>query len=103
MIGQRLEFTGAGDNDVYRVVGVMPESFAFGEAVDLWRPTNIIELPVSRGGRNWRYDRVIARLRAGTTIEHVRAELDPYPHNSRASFLRAMAGGRVTVESLHES
>ena len=57
VVGQSIELAGGGDNDIYRIVGVMPESFAFGESTDLWRPTNIIELPIARVVRNWRYDR----------------------------------------------
>jgi predicted permease len=103
VIGQRLEFTGAGDNDVYRVVGVMSDGFAFGEAIDLWRPANIIELPVPRLLWNWRYDRMIARLRPGATIAHVRAELESVSARVGREFPVSNTGWSATVESLHES
>jgi putative ABC transport system permease protein len=103
VIGQRLEFSGAGDNDVYQIVGVMPEGFAFGEPVDLWRPTNIIELPIARVVRNWRYDRVIARLGPGATIEGLRSELEVVSGRLAREFPESSGGWTVTVESLHDS
>ena len=103
VVGQSIELAGGGDNDIYRIVGVMPESFAFGESTDLWRPTNIIELPIARVVRNWRYDRVIARLRAGTTIEQLRAELEAASARLAAEFPASNGGWSVTVETLHES
>ena len=102
VIGQNLEFSGAGDNDIYRIVGVMPEGFAFGSTVDLWRPTLLVELPLRAGRFNYRYDRVVARLHPGATVGRARAELknlaaglaDQYPQQR---------GWTVTVLSLHDS
>jgi putative ABC transport system permease protein len=103
VIGTTLEFTGVGDNDVYRIVGVMPQGFAFAEPVDLWRPARIVELPVRRLLRMWRYDRVVARLRPGASIEQARAELEAVSATLAREFPSTNAGWSATIESLHES
>lgn len=102
-IGATLEFTGVGDNDIYRIVGVMPEGFAFGEPVDLWRPTLIVEQPVRPLARRWRDDRVVARLRPGVTSEQARAELETVSASLAREFPSTNAGWTATIESLHES
>jgi putative ABC transport system permease protein len=101
VIGQLLEFSGAGDNDIYRIVGVMPEGFAFGEPVDLWRPVKIIELPIGPARRTLRSDGAIARLRPGIPIEQVRAELETVSARLAREYPASSAGWTVTVESLH--
>jgi putative ABC transport system permease protein len=103
VIGATLEFTGAGDNDIYRIVGVMPEGFAFEEPVDLWRPTLIVEQPIPRLLRLWRYDRVVARLRPGATIESARAELDAVAGRLARDFPATNSGWTATIESLHDA
>ena len=103
VIGASLEFTGAGDNDIYRIVGVMPREFAFGLPTDLWRPTKLVERPIGRVIRNWRYDGVVARLRPGSTIERARAELEAASSRLAQEFPSSNAGWTVTVEKLHES
>jgi predicted permease len=103
VIGQVLEFSGAGDNDVYRVVGVMPQSFAFGEPVDLWRPAKIVELPIGATRRTLRSDGAIARLRSGISIEQVRAELETVSARLAREYPASSAGWTVTVESLHDA
>ena len=102
-VGKVLEFTGGGDNDFYRVIGVMPESFSFGLPVDGWRPTNIVELPIPRVVRTWRYDRAVARLRPGATIDRARAELDAVTARLAREFPASNGGWTVTTESLHDS
>jgi putative ABC transport system permease protein len=101
-VGQTIEVTGVGDNDIYRVVGVMPRDFAFLEAADVWYP-QIVELPVPRLLRQWRYDRVIARMRQGATVEQVRAELEPISARQLREFPTVYKGWTVTVETLHAS
>ncbi len=103
VIDHTIEFTGAGDNDVYRIVGVMPEGFSFGGAVDLWRPVLLVELPIRQTLRLWRYDGMIARLRPGGTIEASRAELMAICETLARDYPRSNAGWTVTVESLHAS
>jgi putative ABC transport system permease protein len=103
VIGTALEFTGAGDNDIYRIVGVMPPEFAFGLPSDLWRPSKLVERPIGRLLRNWRYDGMVARLRPGSTIESVRAELEATSARLAQEFPTSNAGWTVTVETLHDS
>jgi putative ABC transport system permease protein len=76
VIGQTLEFSGAGENDIYRLVGVMPETFTFEEPVDLWRPVKLVELPLRSTSRNLRYDKALMRLRPGMALGRARAELE---------------------------
>lgn len=49
VIGRQIQF--AADDDPWRVVGVMPEGFAFHEPVDVWQP-QIVELPLAPLIRN---------------------------------------------------
>lgn len=102
VIGAPLSLRGVGDDDVYRVVGVLPESFAFIEPVDVW-PAQIVELPVAPALRKWRDDRVIARLKPGTTIETARAQLEVVAARLARDVPATHSGWTVTVESMHES
>jgi putative ABC transport system permease protein len=102
VIGAQLEFAGVRGNDTFRVVGVMPESFAFDQPVDVWRPA-IVEVPVARILRNWRYDRVIARLGPGATIAQARGELETVGARLAREFPTSNGGWTVRVESLHDS
>jgi predicted permease len=64
-----------------------------------------IREPVSRSGMiwNWRYDRVIARLRPGAGIDRARAELETVASRIAAERPASNAGWTVTVERLHDS
>jgi putative ABC transport system permease protein len=99
VIGRLVRF--ADDDDPHRIVGVMPEGFEFDTAVDFWQPF-FAQAP---GGvtRTWRYDRVIARLRSGATIEQSRAELETIAARLAREFPTYHGGWTVTVESLHAS
>jgi predicted permease len=102
-VGTLLEFTGSGDNDIYRVIGIMPETFAFGAPVDGWRPSKIVELPVPKVVRTWRYDGVVARLAPGVTLDRARAELDTVAARLAQEFPASSGGWTITVDSLHQS
>ena len=101
-IGTTVTAVGGNDDDDYRIVGVMPKGFAFIPAVDMWRP-QIIELPVSRLLHNWRYDRVVARMKPGVSIEKARAEIEAAAAGLAQRMPTSNAGWTVTVESLHSS
>jgi predicted permease len=103
VVGRTFEVSGVGDNDTYRIVGVMPESFVFDQPVDMWQPTKIVEEPVGRLLRMWRYDRVVARLRPAATIDQVRAELEAISARLATEFQASNRGWTATVESLHDS
>ena len=102
--GQPLAFTGVGGDDVMTVVGVMPEGFSLAGAgeVDVWLP-QIVELPVHRMLRNWRYDRVVARLAPGATVERARAELEAIAARLATDFPASNGGWSVTVEPLRDA
>ena len=103
VIGQSLVFEGVGDPDVYRIVGVMPEGFRFGAPADAWLPTKIVELPIGARVRLWRYEGMVARLRAGVPIETARGELAAISESLARDFPKSNAGWTVTIESLHAS
>lgn len=90
------------DEDLFRVVGVLPQQFAFTQPVDVWQP-KIVELPVARILRSWRYDRVIARLKPHATIDQARAELETVAARLSRDFPTINGGWTVTVKSLHDS
>jgi putative ABC transport system permease protein len=81
----------------------MPDSFAFAEPVDLWRPTKIVEEPIGAARRSLRSDRVVARLRSGITIEHARAELEAVAVRLAREFPVSNGGWTARVEALRDS
>jgi predicted permease len=103
VVGQEMVFAGVGEPDVYEIVGVMPEGFEFAEPVDVWKPTQIVELPVNRLFRQWRYDRVVARLKPHASIEHARAEIEALSAGLGREFPATNGGWTATVESLHDA
>ena len=92
----------ADDDNAIRITGVMPEGFAFGTPVDFWQP-HLVTLPPGRVTRNWRYDRVIARLADGATIQQARAELETVAARLAREFPAQHGGWTVSVESLQAS
>ena len=103
VIGSTIVFSGVGDDDAFRIVGVMPKGFAFEEPVDFWRPAQIVIQPVPRILRLWRYDRVVARLRPEATIVQARAELEAVGARLAQDFPASNAGWTATIETLHEA
>ena len=53
-----------------RVVGVMPEGFAYPDGADIWAPK---ELRPDTSGRTANNDRVIGRLKNGVTLPQAAA------------------------------
>ena len=103
VIGATLTFSGVGDDDVYRIVGVLPKDFVFEEPVDFWRPAQIVDTPVPRLLRLWRYDRVVARLRPGATLDATRAELAAVSASLADAYPSTNAGWTATIETLHDA
>jgi putative ABC transport system permease protein len=99
-VGRFIRF--ANDDDPFEVVGVLPASFSFTQPVELLQPM-IVEVPVARILRNWRYDRMIARLRPGATIEQARAELGTVSTRLGRDFPSIHGGWSATIEPLRES
>lgn len=103
IIGETIEYAGVrGTTDPYRIVGVMPEDFAFAEPVDAWHAA-IIRQPIAPRDRGWRYDRVVARLRSGATTDRARAELEVVAGRLAREFPATDDGWTATVEPLHDS
>jgi predicted permease len=103
VIGQTITLGGVGDDDVYRIIGVMPEGFRFAEPADMWQPTAVVELPVKPGWLNWRYEQAVARLRHGASIDGARAELETVAARLAREFPAQSRGWTVTVTSLQEA
>jgi putative ABC transport system permease protein len=61
------------DNQIYSVVGVMPEHFSFPDNTALWVPREIFPKDESRTAHNWT---VYGRLGSGTSIASAGSELD---------------------------
>ena len=99
-VGRFIRFSN--DDDPFEVVGVLPASFSFTQPVDILQPM-IVEVPVARILRNWRYDRMIARLRPGTTIEQARAELAAVSARLGRDFPSIHGGWSATIEPLRDS
>ena len=99
-VGRFIRF--ADDDDPFEVVGVLPASFSFTQPVDIFQP-RIVEVPVARILRNWRYDRMIARLRPGATIEQARAELGAVSARLGRDFPTINEGWSATIEPLRDS
>jgi putative ABC transport system permease protein len=103
VIGRQLEFRGSGDNYFVRIVGVMPQGFAFAEPADVWRPTLLVELPISPLLRQWRYERAVARLRDGVSVARVRAEVVSISSQLAVDFPKTNAGWTAAVVPLHDA
>jgi len=99
-VGRFIRF--ANDDDPFEVVGVLPASFSFTQPVDILQPM-VVEIPIGRILRNWRYDRMVARLRPGATIEQARAELGAVSTRLGREFPSIHGGWSATIEPLRES
>jgi predicted permease len=102
VVGQTLTFSGVGDDDRFTVVGVLPPGFTLLEPADVWMP-EVLEAPAANRLRAWRYDRVVARMKPGVTMEQAKAELEAVAARSARDFPTSSAGWSVTVETLHAS
>jgi hypothetical protein len=80
----------------YTVLGVMPEGFAFPEAVDLWVPLAIDRANLRNRGSH--YLEVLGRLRPGVSFEQMQAEMATIGQGRRqykAGDHTARRGGRA--------
>ncbi|MGI8498719.1 MAG: ABC transporter permease [Gemmatimonadaceae bacterium] len=86
MLGQTIRLS----DSTVTVIGIMPAAFElpldFGQPVDLWMPLALgIPDPGERGNHGLN---VVARLRAGTSIESAQRELDGLTTRLRATYPR---------------
>jgi len=73
IVGRLVRMSG----DTWQVIGVMPESFAFpNRSTQLWIPFAISDAQRSDQERGNEYSQAIGRLREGTSIAQLDAELD---------------------------
>lgn len=102
VIGQTLTFAGVTDDDVHRVVGVLPATFQFHERVDVYRAT-VVDEPMPRIVRGWRDDRVVARLAPGATLLQLEDELRAVSARLAQEFPASNRGWSATVETFHSA
>jgi predicted permease len=100
VIGAAMVFST--DDDEFRVVGVLPETFAYGERVDFWLP-DLVDASMGPNAGHDRDGQVIARLRPGASEAGVRAELEQVAKGLADELPLVHGGWGVTVESLHQS
>jgi putative ABC transport system permease protein len=93
------------DGEPFTVAGVMPESFRFPDAgIEVWAPESLIAESAAPRVRGNRFQRVIARLADGVSVERARAGMDVVATGLAREFPETNAGrDRVTLVPLHES
>lgn len=92
------------DGNVYTLVGVLREGFQHpapdeGTPTDLWIP---LGLEASGMQRRADFLSVIARLKASSTLDQARADMDALAARLDKEYPDANAGWRVTIIPLHE-
>ena len=80
------------------VIGVMPKSFHFPLATDLWQPLALSEDIWAR--RELRNLFVLGKLKPGETVAHARAELNAIELQTAEVYPAQMRGWHVKVESI---
>jgi putative ABC transport system permease protein len=93
VIGRALTLEGQSGT----VVGIMAPGFRFPEEYDLWLP-----LVLNQSNQRMIHVNVLARLRAGMTLEAVRADLSVILDQKRQAFPVAYADTRVSVITIGE-
>ncbi|HEV8201027.1 MAG TPA: ABC transporter permease [Candidatus Polarisedimenticolia bacterium] len=93
------------DEQAFTVAGVMPASFRFPDAaIDAWAPESLIEASAAPRVRGNRFQRVIARLDEGVSVEQARTGMDLIAARLAREFPETNTGrDRVTLLPLHES
>ncbi len=74
-LGGTINFSAAKlkvENQLFSVIGVLPQGFRFPLESDIWIPRELFERLPSRSAHNWR---VVARLREGVPLSQARGEL----------------------------
>jgi len=106
--GGDASITGRGvtlDGQPFTVVGVMPPGFRFPEAtIDLWAPESLIDASRAPRRRDVRYQRVVARLKRGVTLEQAGAEMSTIAGQLMMEYPETNAArSTVTVVRLHDA
>jgi len=97
LIGHTLRL----NRENYTVIGVMPESFRLlGFTPQLWTPLVLTATDQTAVAHKDRSLRLFARLKAGTTVEHARAEFVTLARRTEQNFPEAEKGWGATVRTL---
>ena len=92
------------DTELYTVVGVMPEDFAFppGNEIHLWTPLSFDPNDAHGRSRRARALSVVGRLSEGVPPERAREEMSAIAARIAGEFPDTNAGWGVEMESVHE-
>jgi putative ABC transport system permease protein len=106
VVGRELQL----DQELARVVGVMPPGFGFPREAELWlrAKDDLPEIPIAvnvdlRTLRDSRYLGVVGRLRAGTPLAAAQAEMDTVAALLAREYPDANSGQGARVERLHDA
>jgi len=99
IVGQGITLDGA----PYTVVGVMPAGFKYPPRTELWTPLTAI--PEAANHRDYRYLRVMARLKPGVTLQQAQTEMNTiaarlalaYPKTNKDEDLTNLIGLREII------
>lgn len=86
------------NDEMWTVVGVMPAGFRFPQSVDLWVPAMVRSTARTKHAQH--YLGVIARLKAGLSLDHAQAELDSLARRMELQYPGTNAGLGITLVPL---
>jgi putative ABC transport system permease protein len=87
----------------YTIIGVMPAGFQFPQRSELWTPLKLNSLSANQANnRNFRYLRVMARLKPGGTLEQAQMEMSRIAQRLAEQHPDTNAGEGVKIVSLQE-
>jgi putative ABC transport system permease protein len=99
IVGQQVKF----DGESTTVIGVMPKGFAFpleDENPEFWVPLDPEQVFNKERGAN--YLKVVARLKAGTTLEQGQAEMETIARRLEQEYPDKNTGKGIRLVSMHE-
>jgi putative ABC transport system permease protein len=89
------------NEELYTVVGVMPENFQFPARVEIWTPLTMnLANWQQRGGH---YLQGIGRLKGGVTLASAQADLNAIAARAEQEFPNSNSGWDTTITSLQEA
>lgn len=100
VLGRTLTVDSYGRRD-YTIVGVMPPSFRFPNQCELWLPFGWLGVRMDeRRSAHWHH--VIARLKAGVTLDHAATEMNAIQARIEQHYPNDIVGSHVAVVPLLE-
>ena len=85
----------------YTVVGIMPDSFRFPSAYEIWMPL-ALDPVAERQGDTWSLIEVVGRLKLGATPEQARTGLDLISKRTAETSTEKLPPSSVEIVPLHE-